>query len=260
MDTSKQPSALAIPPPLCLGTAQTTRRPLKDVLDEAYSVGFRHFDFADNYAHHHPQYVEHVRHFVQAHNRHTWTMTWKTSTMTVAHVKSLLTELGCEYFDILMTHHGCTEAEMVILADCKQQGLTRLVGVSNIYDVDFLSKHGDAIQVNQVQAQHIDNTSLGERGPALRACIDNGIMLMLYAPVSGILDGLFTNKVDTVQYQSPQHVATWYKQHWPPPHILVVGTVTGESMSVNVAGAAGELPPRMSDFMSTVQLTPMNGS
>ena len=69
-----------------------------------------------------------------------------------------------------------------------------------------LKTHSEAIQVNQIQAQHMNNASLGDRRPALRACIDRNILLMLYAPVSGILPGNAAKWFEYVKYSSSSHM------------------------------------------------------
>lgn len=246
-----------MPPTLCLGTVQQTNMPLKEVLGIAYEVGFRHFDFADAYQHIVPNYFENVSIFCQQVKRETIWITWKTDNMGQEHIQKLLERLGCEYFDTLMTHHHTDDSQIKRLQSFKEQNLTRMIGVSNVYNDEFLKKHREIIQINQIQAQHMDNVSLGQRRAVFRACIDYGFVLMLYAPFSGI------SQSDSLDYDQfftlKDYIVPWYRKNFPAPHCIVVGSTGNvETMKNNLDSIFTiRIPESMDQFMKSVHLKNM---
>ncbi|MEF8856284.1 MAG: aldo/keto reductase [Haloplanus sp.] len=156
-----------------------------------------------------------------------------------------LDRLGVDRIDLYQYHAPDPDVPiadaMQALADLKDRGLARHVGVSNV-SVDQLERARDVVEIATVQNEY--NVVERTHDDVLDVCEDEGIGFIPYFPIGGGDLGEKATVLDDVASAhdaTPRQVALAWLLHRSPVILPIPGTASVEHLEANVAAAALEL-------------------
>lgn len=190
LSLSQSGEGLATMPPLCFGTRDTNL-----ILKKALKIGYRHIDGADNYEYiFKKNYTKNLANTLATCGipRNQLWITWKGDITDLDFMQKKINQIGCQYYDLYLIHHGCgTDYHFKNLQAAQKAGLIRFYGVSNCEDLETITylKKKYNIYANQIQARPPGGIIQGH--PLLdplfiEKCNSLGVHVMLFSPVSAI--------------------------------------------------------------------------
>jgi hypothetical protein len=188
-------------PKLVFGTVQAN---LELNIKRALGLNYRHIDCASGYANVHGdsnEYYDILKDALKTIPRNQIWLTWKSDSITINNIRSIIDRLQCSYIDLFLNHHSCgTDADFAVYKLAVEQKLIRFYGVSNCEDIrqirDIKTRHN--IFANQIQISSPNGKIYGRRNlrpdynfnDFIRESNRLGVALMFYGSVSA-----YTNAV-----------------------------------------------------------------
>jgi len=152
-----------------------------------------------------------------------------------------LDRLGVDAIDLYQYHAPDPdvpiEDAVAALADLKDRGLVRHVGVSNV-SVDQLARARDVVEIATVQNEY--NVAERTHDDVLDVCEDEGIGFVPYFPIGGGALGekaAVLEDVAAAHDATPRQVALAWLLHRSPVILPIPGTSSVEHLEANVAAA-----------------------
>jgi diketogulonate reductase-like aldo/keto reductase len=235
--------ALEAMPQLCFGTAQAN---LEKMLELALRIGYRHIDGADAYSSWQPDYFGTIRQVLKKVSseegkppikREELWITWKGEPSSIDEIRKNIFDLKCGYIDLYLIHGWRKQWHMMdILRQAKDEGLIRNYGVSNcenMRDITLL-KSDYNIYANQIQARppsgEVDRRPQMDK-TFIEQCNDLGIKVMLFATISGYLEGTVLNP-EIISEINKYYLQKYIKDK-RKGNVLMVSSVSGSSLKTN---------------------------
>ena len=230
----RRPRRLPWPPPqMCVGLLHHsgTVHQYGERLLHAYTLGYRHFDGADNYMDTDEHYACLRRVFAKWPRHRVW-ITWKGD--EVAKIPKTLERLGLDYFDAYLIHHSCGEpADHVALETLRRQKKLRFFGMSNCEDLGSIAtvrQRYPYCRLLQIQARPPGGSVANRAALAadfIPQCNAKGMAVMLFALHSGIVN---RDAMMPEGLRLPE-VVPWYLQQFVrgKSNVIIVGMGSGLS-------------------------------
>jgi diketogulonate reductase-like aldo/keto reductase len=179
---------LEIMPQLCFGTLQHSD--LTKTLAIALESGIYHIDGADTYGK--TEYRKVINDCIKDIQRNKLWITWKSDTITIENIESVIKDLDCDYIDTFLIHHSCgVEKDYRVLQEAQSKGLIRFFGNSNCEDFEILNELQNKYGISTIQIQARPPGGKIESRKNLdpdfiEKCNSIGINVMIFGTISGI--------------------------------------------------------------------------
>lgn len=179
-------------PNLGLGTFRLTGQPLRDSLLQGLELGYRHIDTAQIYANEAEVGQLMSESGVPRQDIYLTTKVWTSEFGPGKVIPSLevsLEKLGTDYLDLALIHWPSPRDEVPMavyleqLAEAKDQGLTREIGVSN-FTVAQLKQAIDILGPGAIAHQQVEIHPLLQNRKVVAFCKDHGIAITAYMPLA----------------------------------------------------------------------------
>jgi aryl-alcohol dehydrogenase-like predicted oxidoreductase len=241
------------------------------VLREAIALGVTHIDTADFYG---PfivnelikdalyPYPDHLHIVTKVGARRgadgSWSMSLSPEGLALA-VHENLEHLGLDVLDVvnLRVRAGFTPADDSIaepfsaLAELRQQGLIRHLGLSNVSSAQLTEAQSIAPVVT---VQNLYNLAQRQDDELVERCAREGIAFAPFFPLGGFtpLQSEVLDRVATRLGASAQQVALAWLLRRSPTMVLIPGTSSVAHLRENVAAATLELPAEAIDELDSI--------
>ena len=172
-----------------------------EVIYNALSVGYRHLDLAENYNN-----LQHVKQALSLAlapltegglgiGRQDIWITMKIPVTSINNISALLTEVGTDYFDLLLYHYPFSmfdskaqlKESWIYMTVLKQSKFVKRIGVSNFY-ASHLTKLFDVCQEFNLEKPFANEIQINPyvyclEKDTLDLCFQNSIQLIAYSPL-----------------------------------------------------------------------------
>lgn len=209
---------MKIMPQVCIGTVNqlgNNYKRYKENIKNAIDFGYNHIDCADCYFIPMEIMKEIIHYGIEKYGRDNFWITWKSNNTKEEYIKKLLDFLELDYFDLYLIHHDyiCNNFDKLEELAIIKHTTTYIknIGLSNCEKIDKLLEYNKSLNINygfgiyaiEIQARPY-GVKVNKRNNILNEdfyekCYVNNIKILLFSPISGFLNKLFT-KLNNSKY------------------------------------------------------------
>ncbi len=222
------PISEKIMPGLSFGTSSVgSSINLKNYLNDALNIGYRHIDIKQRYANilnmELEEYLNIIKEEIQNVPRDKLWITW----LGILPIELVIEKLDCQYIDTVLSPKNFNE-EYILELKSKPE-LVKNIGIENIYDFNIINELKEKYNINTLQIQ-----AKLEHDELIQNCNSIGVKVQLYAINSPIWNAqIFDNTIPENAIDRNMLAKYFMNKYIPNGNTIIVSSLTGSSIIPN---------------------------